>query len=231
MDLVTINKSIPIKAIPEKELNRIIIEEFAPWLSALLSLTDEVSADRLEMALPAIKEHCWSMGFAEIKKMFENYADGKLSVKPMPNYFDRILLGKIVEAYKSQKPRKKTKPETIELSEEEKEVEVILGVMNLFEEYKQTKQIPAGYAYVYDYLKEKEKLPKHTKEFKAFILKRAERPPEQKEGMPPINMEEWKKSLENKQGSIKIRCKQIVLSDYFDGLIKNKIEIKEALKQ
>ena len=51
---------------------------FSPWLSKLLSLKDETSANRLEMALPAIKEQCIGMGFVEIKKMFEMYVDGNL---------------------------------------------------------------------------------------------------------------------------------------------------------
>jgi hypothetical protein len=64
---------------------------------------DETSAKRLYLSIEAIKAACWSMGFAEIKKMFEMYADSKLSIKPIPNYFDRILLGKILDAYKEQK--------------------------------------------------------------------------------------------------------------------------------
>ena len=43
----------------------------------------------------------------QIKKMFEMYVDGKMSLKPIPNYFDRILLGKIVAEYKTltKKPK------------------------------------------------------------------------------------------------------------------------------
>lgn len=101
--LAILDRQIPIKSIPESELNTIIITTFLTWICDLLSLTDEVSAKRIEIALPSIKNHCWSMGFSEIKKMFELYADGNLSVKPIPNYFDRILLGKIVSSYKEQK--------------------------------------------------------------------------------------------------------------------------------
>ena len=107
MDLVKLDKQLPLRAYPEKELNKVLLMNFLPFLTRLLSLTDEVSANRLEMALPAIKEQCIGMGFKEIKKMFEMYVDSKLSLKPIPNYFDRILLGKIVSNYKSlNKPKK-----------------------------------------------------------------------------------------------------------------------------
>ena len=78
MDLVRykdLGLSTPLRGIPEETLNKIIVEQFTIWIANLLSLTDETSAERLEIALPAIKEHCWSMGFDEIKKMFEMYAD------------------------------------------------------------------------------------------------------------------------------------------------------------
>ena len=100
-----LNDKLPLKAYPKdgQLLNSIIINVFVEWLSGLLTLSSQTSAERLEIALPAIKEHCGSMGFDEIKKMFEMYADSKLSIKPIPNYFDRILFGKIVAAYKEQK--------------------------------------------------------------------------------------------------------------------------------
>lgn len=149
-----LNLAIPIKAIPEQELNRIILTDFLTWLSGILSLTDEVSANRLEIALPALKEHCWSMGFQEITKMFQMYVDNKLSIEPIPNYFDRILFGKIVSAYKEQKPRIKKEIKMPEISEEEKQRLIIHGVINCFDEYLQSKRIIDGYVWVYDHLDE-----------------------------------------------------------------------------
>ncbi len=154
MQLAKIERSVPIKAIPEKDLNTIIITEFTVWIANLLSLTDETSAQRLETALPAVKEHCWSMGFDEIKKMFEMYADGKLSVKPLPNYFDRILFGKIVEAYKQQKPMKKESIRTKQFTDDQKELMITQGVVSCFDHYVQDKYIPNGYQWVHDHLDE-----------------------------------------------------------------------------
>jgi len=91
--IAVLEKSLPLRAYVKEDLNKALIMEFLPWICSLLSLTDQKSADRLESALPAIKEQCIGMGFKEIRKMFEMYADGKLYVQPIPNYFDRILLG------------------------------------------------------------------------------------------------------------------------------------------
>lgn len=234
MDLVKLNSQVPIKAIPQEEFNHVLLMIFTPWLCGLLSLTDEVSANRLEVALPAIKEHCWSMGFVEIKKMFEMYADNKLSVKPLPNYFDRILLGKIVEAYKQQKPRPKVIMEKPELTQEEKDIIVYMGVLNCFEAYRQDKVIEQGRGYVYDFFFELGKLPKHDETFRNDIKKRAT-------AMLQDSLEEYNgKKLTTqlkdrisdiKKGKgLKAKMKQIVLMDYFDRLIKEKIDIKTEMK-
>ena len=118
--LSVLERTIPLRAIPEKDLNTALIMNFAPWLSKLLSLKDKTSADRLEMALPAIKEQCIGMGFVEIKKMFEMYVDGKFAIEPKTNFFDRILFGKIVAEYRKYNMRKPKQPQILEISEQEK---------------------------------------------------------------------------------------------------------------
>lgn len=151
MELAVLNKNIPLKAYPEQDLNRIILTVLMPFISGLLSLTDETSANRLKIALPAIKEQCHSMGFSEIKKMFEMYADGKLSVKPIPNYFDRILLGQIFKAYKSES---RTKPKKTD-EKEFKELQDFKWVVLLFDSFIQDRVIPDSYHWVYTYLEGK----------------------------------------------------------------------------
>jgi hypothetical protein len=178
MEVVRLNSNVPIKAIPEEELNRIIIDEFTEWLANLLSLTDETSADRLESALPAVKEHCWSMGFAEIKKMFEMYADNKLSIKPIPNYFDRILFGKIVEAYKQQRKPNKPLIEKPMISENEIEENAKANILLAFDEWAEKGKIPQKYFTAFDRLVEKGiiKGPDHSEGVKKYFemeLKRA----------------------------------------------------------
>lgn len=155
MKLQVLERSIPIKSIPEEELNRIILTDFLTWVCDLLSLTDEVSAKRLKIALPAIKIHCWSYGFDEIKKMFELYADNKLSIKPMPNYFDRILFGKIVAAYKEQKVKEIKVIEPIVISEEDKRNNEIMSACICFDYYIQNGILNDTSLYLYSVLKEK----------------------------------------------------------------------------
>jgi len=232
MELTKIDRQLPVKAYPEKELNHIILIQFTPWLAGLLSLTDEVSMDRLEIALPAIKEHCWSMGFLEIKKMFEMYADNKLSLKPIPNYFDRILFGKIVEAYKDQKPRKKLIPKENNLSEEEKEMIVFSGVINCFESYKQDGFIRNGYGYVYDLFYEKGKLPAHTKQFRDEIQNKAILAIEKEIKSKGITLQvkDEIKAFKQQKNGLNSKCKEIILSDYFDILIKTESDIKNEIK-
>lgn len=159
MDLVKITNKLPLKAYPEDKLNELILTQFTVWVANLLSLTDEASANKLEMALPAIKTHCWSLGFDEIKKMFEMYADSKLSIKPLPNYFDRILLGKIVDAYKEQKVVIK-KVVVSEITETEKQKLIASGLKKCFDNYEENKDILDGYLFfMYDIFYEDGYLP------------------------------------------------------------------------
>lgn len=160
MDLIKLESHLPLKAYPKETLQKIIYEEFIFWLSDLLSLKDEVSAKRLYNALPALEVQCWSMGFQEIKKMFEMYADNKLSIQPIPNYFDRILFGKIVKSYKDQKKVIPKKLEIQMISEESKEEIVLSGLEKSFRLYKETGVIEFGRLYLYEFLYEKDLLPK-----------------------------------------------------------------------
>jgi len=161
--LTKLDNKIPIKSIPEQELNRIIIMEFTEWIADLLSLTDEISAKRLEIALPAIKEHCWSMGFDEIKKMFEMYVDNKLALKPIPNYFDRILLGKILIAYKQQKKMNRID------ENKEKRIQDDLDTITCFDSFVQDNKIHNFNYWIFTYLESKG-IINYSKEEKNVVI-------------------------------------------------------------
>ena len=157
-----LDKNLPLRAYKTEELNRAILMNFLPWLSNLLSLSDKSSADRLEIALPAIKEHCIGMGFAEIKKMFEKYADSKMSIKPIPNYFDRVLLGQIVNEWKSKRPIKKV--ENTVISDSEKERIMLDAVDRVKKEIQETGTLKDTGHHVYDFLVESGRIEKPSKE-------------------------------------------------------------------
>lgn len=222
-DLVAcLDKQLPLKGYVESKANKVIMFALMPYISGLLSLTDETSAKRLEIALPAIKDLCWGMSFIDITKMFEMYADNKLSIKPIPNYFDRILFGKIVEAYNIQKPRKQKK---IEPYTSPDEIEFIMteAVDRIQKDYNQNGCITEMCHHVYDHLYEKGKLPKHTTEYKADIERRAieiyEREPIEDEGMMQDIIDNFDEETIN---IIKNLKKRLVLEDYFK-LIQNTI--------
>ena len=95
MELTIKYPNLPLRAYQKKQLEN-QIEALQAWLTNLLGLSGVESAKRLVIASEALKEQCIGMGFAEIQKMFEMYADSKLDIEPKANYFDRVLLGKIV---------------------------------------------------------------------------------------------------------------------------------------
>ena len=229
--LTILTNPLPLKAYPDQEkLNSLIITGLVPFISGLLSLTDETSAKRLEMALPAIKEHCWSMGFAEIKKMFEMYADGKLSIQPMPNYFDRILFGKIVQSYKDIKPVKKQVVQEKEMSQQEKDKIVFLGAVNCFDSFVQDGYIINGYVWVYDHL-DGLKLLNYTPQEKRDVMPVARERLIEDEKTSRTSYQQFMKDLENgrKQQAIINKAKVMLLERYFAKLHTKKEHIKDYL--
>ena len=221
MDLVKLEKKMPLRGYPEQELNKVLLMDFLPWLCKLLSLTDETSADRLEMALPAIKQQCIGMGFDEIKKMFEKYADGNLSIKPIPNYFDRILLGKIVADYKSTKPKEKKVIEAPKPTPEETEKLIDKQITEMVLHYQNEKEIKPGYLHLYKYLLQRGVLPKQTKEYKENVKKRvAELVRSKKNNATHVDDFRNFQKLVEKKGDIVHMCREIVLLDYLKEVTK-----------
>lgn len=223
MKLAKIDTKLPVKAYPETELNRVILMEFTPWLCGLLSLTGETSVDRLEFALPAIKENCWSMGFDEIKKMFEMYADNKLSIQPIPNYFDRILFGKIVAAYKQQKPVKKKELVIPEVSEAEKILQINRGILRCYDEFKEEGEIPNGYVWVYDHLEEIGVIS-FSKEEKQKAMPKARAYEKSVVDMSKAGAKNILEMIENKKSSRVInKAKRMLLEKYFSTTEKESL--------
>lgn len=221
MDLVKLEKKMPLRGYPEEKLNTVLVMDFLPWLGSLLSLTGETSAERLEIALPAIKTQCIGMGFAEIKKMFEMYADGKLSVKPIPNYFDRILLGKILEAYKAQKPKVKKEIPQIEVSAEETKKIVDRQITEMVLHYQSTREIKLGYLHLYKPLFDRGVLPAHTKEYKDDVRERAKNLllSQKKNATTYDDLKQMQAKLEGR-GSLSSLFREVVLLDYLKEATK-----------
>jgi hypothetical protein len=205
MELAIFKNPIPIKAIPEKDLNAVLFGSFLDWISAILSLNEDATS-KLEYALPAIKEHCWSMGFPEIKKMIEMYADGKLSVKPIPNHFDRIKFGEVAAAYNEFN---RSKVEKIDVDQEKKQQD-ILDIITLFDYFKQYNRIPHNQVWVYTYLEERLEDFKFTKEEKQILMQLG-------------------KEQKLTQEDCIIKSKRVLLSRYFTKLIARDKHIKDLI--
>ena len=204
--LTTSKKTIPLRQIPEEELNTVIFRALMPRISRLLSLTDKTSAERLEIALPAIKEHCLGMGFEEIQKMFELYVDGKLDVEPISNYFDRILLGKIVKSYRSYKLRLKPKINPEMLKKEKDAIDIIM----LFDNFVQFNKINEDFEWVYIYLNEKGILiPDDDLKKRKYLI--------------------FLDVSNNHKKLAKTKAKISILEDYFRRLIGDKKHIKDFI--
>jgi hypothetical protein len=151
--IAVLDKKLPLRAYPEKMLNDVLETSFKFWLANLLSIKAD-NEQKLDSALPAIKKHFWSLGLNEIKKAFEMYADGELITKPIPNYFDRILVGHIFKEYKQQKPIVKKEIKMPEPTEEQKELIVYEGLIFCYDNWYQTKDIINGQVWVHDHLME-----------------------------------------------------------------------------
>jgi len=237
MKLAKLDKKLPLRAYPEEELNRVLLTDFTTWLRGVLSLTGETSLERFKIALPAVKELCIGMGFDEIKRMFESYADGKLGLEPIPNYFDRILLGKIVSAWKSQSKVRKT-PLQVNITDQEKEKIENRAVKLSLDYFLEHRLVDVTRIYVYDIL-EKRQYIKLTTEQKKTI---------QKDAIAVLEheMRDFKaQSLEEKRtidrlvekiqkgtsGKIKIKCKEIALAKFYRELTKGENELNNFIKQ
>jgi len=231
--LAVLDRKLPLRAYPEEMLNKAIIMDLLPYLTKLLSLTDETSADRLEIALPAIKTSCIGMGFEEIKKMFEMYVDSKLSIKPIPNYFDRILLGKIISEYKQQKPKPKKVIENKISDEEKKKINdsSIAKSLAYFEEHR---VVDTSRIYVYDILDMLGYLPtdlaykNKIKEDAIYILNKeyAEKKPTSVEDKR--NIDRIVENLHKKSNSIVIvKCKELALAKFYRKLTHDIKELEQ----
>jgi hypothetical protein len=241
MNLQVFERKLPLRAYPKKDLDKILITVFVPWLCKLLSLKDEVSADRLEMALPAIKTQCIGMGFEEVKKMFESYVDGDLPLEPRTNFFDRVLLGKIVKEWKILQHKKNPKKvEIMQYSESELFIINNKILHRFLEKYEKDRFIDEELFYIYDIL-DKRNLTNTSLDYKNSIKKDAifllEKEINEKIATSVEEQRKFKKDIlaikDGKFTGIKNKCKILALEEFFRNLYKdqNKLtQFKNSLK-
>ena len=229
--LAILERQLPLRAYPETKLDEVLKTSFKFWLANLLSIKAD-NEEKLDSALPSIKKHFWSLGIHEIKKAFEMYADGELITKPIPNYFDRILVGQIFKEYKQQKPIVKKEIKTPEPTQEEKDNLIYLGVINCFDEFVQTNKIINGYTWVYDHLEELEILKySKTDKIKQMPIAKKRLISENKEVLSHSNYKQFTRDLENKRTDQAIinTAKKMLLERYFSNITCKNKHIKDFL--
>ena len=151
-NLTIFDKHLPLRAMDSKQLEHDLNHQFKFWIANLLSLKED-KEDAYNVCKSAIKDLCTGMGFHEIKQMFEMYVDSKLELTPISNYFDRILLGKIVNSYKklmNQKP--KPGPKIIIATKEETKKDIEGAVTRSYLEFKNTGYVNGVISHIYNYL-------------------------------------------------------------------------------
>lgn len=230
-ELVIQYPKLPLKAYPKDKL-QIEMDVFGKWINDLLGLTGVDSAKRLLIALPAVEKHFWSLGFEEVQKAFTMYVDGQLKTQPLPNYFTRILVGQIFKEYKEQQPIKKKETNMPELSQEEKDNLIYMGVVNCFDEFIQTKEIIDGYVWVYDHLDKLKIISFTPKEKKNQMLIAKERlKQEKKQSLKLSQYAVFLKDLENnrKDQAIINMAKKMLLERFFAKLQVKDKHVKEIL--
>jgi hypothetical protein len=231
MELAIINSQLAIKSIPEETLNNVIMGDFLDWVCNTLSIKED-SIDKVYHALPAIKKHCWSMGFVEIKKMLTMYADGELSIKPTSNHFDRIRLGEVMSAYRQQKPKAKILQIENTISEEEKLKILKNGVIRVYKEFLKDEIVPNGSGHIYDTLYELKLLPPHTKEYRDAVKKIAIRTltKDAKKTGTTSEVKHALKEIKNNRGGIKGKCKEIILNQFFTDCKQRNVNLENLIK-
>ena len=212
------HKTMSLRTMPPEALDDKMIK-FGYWLQNILGLTGDTSADRLLVAIPAIKDLFWSLGFDEIEKAFTMYVDGKLKTQPITNYLDRILVGKIFKEYKEQQPIKKKETKMPEPTKEEKELIIYEGLIFCFDNWVQTKDIINGQLWVHDHLMELGLLKFTADEKKAMWNLALKVSLEKSKQLSYKEAKDVVKQLENKNSPIRINeYKRIRLKRYFSTI-------------
>lgn len=211
---------LPLKAYPSDStiVDDTLRTSFKFWLASLLSLKAD-NEDKLDAALPIIKEHFWSLGFVEIKKAFSMYAMGKLKTEPISNYFDIILVGKIFKEYKEQQPVKKKVIKMAEPTQEEKDLLIYQGLIFCFDNWEQTGEIINGQLWIHEHLMELGLLVFTDIEKKAMWNLALKDALEKSKDLPYHEAKDIVKELENKNSTIRINeYKRIRLKRYFSRI-------------
>jgi len=218
MELQIKNQNLPLRNYPQNDLEAFLSTQFKFWIASTFRIKT-ANSESLEGAIEGVKAHCWSMPMSEIKKAFEMYADSKLNLEPISGFMDRVLVGKIISAYKDQLPRPKNPIiEPPQISEQEKKKLLDDGVTECYLHFLETGNIKTGKNWVYDYLTEQGEI-KHDKAFKVECMQKAKANllNDAKDITKLSDRKAFITKLEDKgkNGKVIAEAKRVALIDYF----------------
>lgn len=195
--------------------------------SNLTGLKDPISdinkADIVEMILTRYK----SLSLEEIDYAFKI---DRYSGDPVAHFqlFNAEYVGKVLTRYREwlretrvsmNLPMKKeeVKPE---MSEAEKQLIVVNGVIDCFDSYLSSGEISPGKSYVYDFLYERNLLPIHTPAFREKIKRKAIKIIMMRERTDndPRQFRRQLRDIQLGKDPLKVECKKLVLQEFFSRL-------------
>lgn len=229
-----------IKNLTEFEISqglRIVFTRAANLLGIKEAISDINKQDIKEMILVRFK----GLSLEEIDYAFKL---DRWSGEPVEHFqlFNAEYVSKVLFKYKNwlRETRSanniplKIETKKTEISEEEKQIIIINGIIDCFENFKEQEVIPPGKTYVYDYFYQKGLLPVHTKQFREKIKRKAHKwmcenkanlSNDRKTNRQIIN------EIKSGKNQMQTKCKEIVLKTFFHKLIANKTSIQEVINQ
>lgn len=208
--------------------------------SNLIGLKEPISSINKSDIVDMILSRHQSLSLEEIDYAFKI---DRYSGDPVPHFqlFNAEYVGKVLHRYREwlrstrfsmNLPMKKAE-EKKEMSEAEKQLLVMNGVIECFESYRATGEIMPGKSYVYDYLYERNLLPAHTSAYRERVRRKAVkivyvRDRDQKD------LREWRQQVRRIQegkDTLKVECKKLVLQECFSRLISQKKHVSELINQ
>lgn len=231
--LTIFNDKLKLRDYKEENLDKILHTSFMFWLANLLALKEDKEQNLIN-SINEIKFHFLGFALSDVKKAFEMYARGQLSINPISNHIDPILVGQISLDWKSLNAKKTKKIMIPEKSEQEiKKLnnQIVLNFLNHYEEHF---VVDEERFYVYDIL-DKMGLMNKDMNYKKSVQKDAVYLLEQENLNKKAGSRYEKKEIKNELkiikmglgGIVKRKCKILALEDYLRNLYRDKEKVTE----
>lgn len=220
-------------------------------ISVLGGFKNEIDQINKQDILKLILSSCSDLTLEDICKAFELERYGELGAKTEHfQLFNAEYVASVLNKYRTWKTNikfqhnitKELGPANNEISEEEKKNIVTQGIIRVFNSYKENKELETPNAYIFDELFERKIIrDAETEAEKLYYAKKYNQAADEVEkeldghqSTSTMDLKNIRIELEkvqmNKSEKVIIRCKGLILKDYFDKLIRKEKLIEEILK-